>query len=306
MEQLEFRDKIPLLGLPWGGGKPWLLIDLWEDYDEDLLLRFYNEFMVPHAKGFEEELESLENWKYSLTQEDSDEEDRTLHVLLALSAPAGFYANNSAQNVQLLGGMVYEYYASTNCALITYTLTKCDESNPLHNSKSLERDLLRRALLQLEQNAVERGHIAGANAIFSEVDHLPMSEQTSKPVSSDSQATKLESEEDLKSLTFGRVEFSYFQPPVSAKVPKSKSVILQVLLTDRVLTLEPNEEGYPTETAQPGQIFRYLPAPLVRSFITTTWEIECRLLKYDKNKDENYLLMLEKLHSDDPIFVTKL
>lgn len=46
LEQVELREKIPLLDLPWVGGKPWTLVDLWEDYDEDLLRRFYQELMV--------------------------------------------------------------------------------------------------------------------------------------------------------------------------------------------------------------------------------------------------------------------
>ena len=50
MEQIELREKIPLLDLPWGAGKPWTLVDLWEDYDEDLLVRFYKELIVPIHK----------------------------------------------------------------------------------------------------------------------------------------------------------------------------------------------------------------------------------------------------------------
>lgn len=50
IEQIELREKIPLLDLPWGAGKPWTLVDLWEDYDEDLLVRFYRELVVPLQK----------------------------------------------------------------------------------------------------------------------------------------------------------------------------------------------------------------------------------------------------------------
>jgi hypothetical protein len=50
MEQIELREKIPLLDLPWGAGKLWTLVDLWEDYDEELLVRFYKELMVPIIK----------------------------------------------------------------------------------------------------------------------------------------------------------------------------------------------------------------------------------------------------------------
>ena len=30
--QIQIREKIPLLDLPWGSAKPWTLVDLWEDF----------------------------------------------------------------------------------------------------------------------------------------------------------------------------------------------------------------------------------------------------------------------------------
>ncbi|EFA74781.1 hypothetical protein PPL_11814 [Heterostelium album PN500] len=48
IEQIELRERIPLLDLPWDLGKPWTLVDLWEDYDRDLLERFYKEIMIPN------------------------------------------------------------------------------------------------------------------------------------------------------------------------------------------------------------------------------------------------------------------
>lgn len=48
VEQIEIRDKIPLLDLPWGGGRLYTLVDLFEDYDEGMLLRFYKELMEPN------------------------------------------------------------------------------------------------------------------------------------------------------------------------------------------------------------------------------------------------------------------
>lgn len=47
MHQLDVRYQIPLLDLPWEE-KPWTYVDLYEDYDEDLLKKFYNELMVPN------------------------------------------------------------------------------------------------------------------------------------------------------------------------------------------------------------------------------------------------------------------
>jgi hypothetical protein len=46
IDQIELREKIPLLDLPWGDGKDWTVVDLWEDYDEDLLDAFYRKYMT--------------------------------------------------------------------------------------------------------------------------------------------------------------------------------------------------------------------------------------------------------------------
>jgi hypothetical protein len=42
---IERRERIPLLELPWE--RPWTLLDLWEDYDVELLYKFYQNFYVP-------------------------------------------------------------------------------------------------------------------------------------------------------------------------------------------------------------------------------------------------------------------
>lgn len=46
IDQIELREKIPLLDLPWGDGKDWTVVDLWEDYEEDLLDAFYRKYMT--------------------------------------------------------------------------------------------------------------------------------------------------------------------------------------------------------------------------------------------------------------------
>ena len=48
LSQIDVRDKIPLLDLPWGEGRLYTLVDLFEDYDEQLLEKFYRELMEPN------------------------------------------------------------------------------------------------------------------------------------------------------------------------------------------------------------------------------------------------------------------
>jgi hypothetical protein len=42
MEHIELREKIPLLDLPWVGGKPWTLVDLWGMQHQQSVQRAHN------------------------------------------------------------------------------------------------------------------------------------------------------------------------------------------------------------------------------------------------------------------------
>jgi len=46
IRQLNLREHIPLLELPWLEGV-WTFVDMWNDYDEALLRRFYEDVMIP-------------------------------------------------------------------------------------------------------------------------------------------------------------------------------------------------------------------------------------------------------------------
>lgn len=65
-----------MLDLPWGASKPWTLVDLWEDFDEELLQRFYTELMIPNFP-LRDELEPIENFVDGLS-----ESRRTVYVLI--------------------------------------------------------------------------------------------------------------------------------------------------------------------------------------------------------------------------------
>ena len=47
IEQIQLRQMIPLLDLPWSV-KNWTFVDLWPDHDEELLERFYKDLMIPN------------------------------------------------------------------------------------------------------------------------------------------------------------------------------------------------------------------------------------------------------------------
>jgi len=45
IHQTDVREKVPLFDLPWGSGKPWIVVDMWEDYDAELMSAFYADYL---------------------------------------------------------------------------------------------------------------------------------------------------------------------------------------------------------------------------------------------------------------------
>eukprot|EP01113_Clastostelium_recurvatum_P024616 TRINITY_DN2938_c0_g1_i1.p1 TRINITY_DN2938_c0_g1~~TRINITY_DN2938_c0_g1_i1.p1 ORF type:complete len:1669 (+),score=425.84 TRINITY_DN2938_c0_g1_i1:1354-6360(+) len=269
IEQIELREKIPLLDLPWGDGKDWLVVNMWGDYDQELLDAFYHKYMVTHF-GTSDELEPLENWHKMLSLEGrNDPNICDLHVLLALALPGEHKGKRGHKYI--MGGLVFEYYPPTNTALVTYIVVGQKWSN-----KGIGSDLLRRALTILDHNAKEKGHIAGCNAIFLEANFVE-----------DGFETYQMSHDWLNRRGFRLVDFEYFQPPTYLKNPVAYSVCLTVLLTPRIPLTE-GDAGVP-----------YLPSNLLRGFITTLWQDECGLINYDYTHDPKYLYMLKQLDETD-------
>lgn len=105
MDDIQRREKIPLLGRPWE--RPWTLVDLRDDYDHRLLLLFYKELLQPHIA--QDELESVEDWLKMLSPEGASKKD--FHVLVALK-----YTGDTPT---VLAGLTFKYLVSTNCGFLT-------------------------------------------------------------------------------------------------------------------------------------------------------------------------------------------
>lgn len=227
IEQLESREKIPLLDLPWGGGRPWTLIDLSEDLDIDLLVQFYREFMMDSS---EPDPEPLQNWIRYLSE---DEQSRLrladFHVIVAVDL--------TVSPPRVCGGVAFEYYYRANTGLCTYLFVH-PESRRLGLGKMLMDDVQN----TLDLNAKDRGHLAGCNVVFYEVELVG-------------------NDKDAHSFLYRRglrqVEFDYFTPPF-ALTDYAKPYLLAVLMTERIPT--------DAETKNP-----YLPVPLLRRSIEAIW-----------------------------------
>jgi len=247
-----------------------MVVDLWEDYDEDMLDAFYRKYMTQF--GTSDEIEPLENWHKALSTEGRDDPDICdLHVLLPLLL-SGEHKGHKGHKY-IIGGLVFEYYPTTNCALVTYIIV-----NEKYFNKGIGTDLLRRALTILDQNAKTAGHISGCNATFLEV----------KFSSKIGQIEEAMSHLFLHNKGFKLVDFEYYQPPTSLKNPVSNCVCLTVLMTPRI----------PVEGDGPDS-YHYIPSSLLRYFITTLWADECGLIGYQYQDDPKYLCMLAALDAEE-------
>src|SRR3989338_4195922 len=258
IEQLESRERIPLLDLPWGGGRPWTLINMSEDLDIDLLVQFYREFMMDPS---EPDPDPLQNWIRYLSE---DEQGRLrladFHVVVAVDL--------TCSPPLVCGGVAFEYYYKANTGLCTYLFVKA-ETRRLGLGKLLMNDVQN----ILDLNAKDRGHLAGCNVVFYEVEL----------VGDDDHAHQFLYRRGLRQL-----EYDYFTPPF-ALTDYAKPYLLAVLITDRI--------PVDADSKNP-----YLPVPLVRRSIEAIWATAADrgyLKDYQNDRHFSYMMRQCQALQDD-------
>eukprot|EP01132_Coremiostelium_polycephalum_P011114 gene11114-13598_t len=330
MDQVDRREKISLLDLPWE--RPWTLLDLRESYDShQLIVKFYNELLVPNFSG-PNELESLENWLNMLPNGASDRSASTristedFHLLVALRYPDDDQPESSPI---ICGGLAFEYHRQVNCGLLTYFLVG---GGPNNRSERMARALIQRAVDILDQNAIDCGHLAGCNAIFLET-------TAQKPINS----SKLENsneiaeisykQEFLETMGWRKVDFCYSQPPLSFDKKPSKSLVLVVLITPRIPQFnfknnnnnelssssfspkllsvstsskiqapqQPKQPPPPPQTITNKKPIHYLPNTLLINFTKSFWNNTCIRNGYWHQDDEGYRKMIDSLSRREKI-----
>jgi len=190
--------------------KDFEFVDLRQNYNKDLLVKFYNDMMVPNFGQFEDELEDVEIWVNLLENQKSDEEF-SLHILLALEK-----GTNGATTDTILGGCACEYYPQSNCGLLTYIAV-----DPNQRKRGISNHIVSQVLTTLGGDAVKRGK-SGLSALFLETND----------------ATKVSAEKDvmdplvrhkiLQRLGFSILEFTYVQPALSEGQQKCTDLLLAV------------------------------------------------------------------------------
>lgn len=335
LQLLDMREKMPLLDLPWTSNKPFACVDMWEDLDEDMLQYFYKNFIVP--RFLDNGLEPLENWLAAVKQDakpssyalqelmsaDSPqlaarnnvaETTRELHVLLGFDLQkyeegfSALHARGSSRTSiglsSLIGGLVFEYYPETNCALITYIVVQGKEEL----RANLAKFLLQMAENICDNSAKRHGQLAGCHAIFLETDLVsaPHSKVFSEQSSSVHTGTPMMvpagynfkdplDEGFLHQQGFRVLDFTYYQPPYDRTCTNARCVCLTVLLTPRI----PSHAEVLSGSAQKLDE-RYIPVSLMRSFLSVLWYNECLLIGYhDYEANACFCNMMQQLDTLD-------
>lgn len=294
-EQLVRCERIPLRSRPWR--RKWMLVDLAEDPDRDLLDLFKKRFIdvVPglnNSLDFNEWVRLLNfngDRKHKLkfsNFEDKTVVDNDFHLLLALARPQLSYPVavksaplDSSSSSLILAALVFEYNVRTNCGFISnfLSLAFATREDP-HNPEDVGGALLQHAIYILEQNAVARGHLSGCNCIFMELlreESPPLSQLDASVVVDIRGRHKWVCEFGIRLL-----DVDYVPPPIQTQdegIATKLKYSLAVLLTPRIprFPVVMNEVAY------------YLPQELVQNFLRSYWENTCIRLNL---KPEKFLL----------------
>ena len=159
-DQFRRRDNFPLLpSLPWESA--WALINMRNDYSRDLLVEFHRH--LRHRRHPTFDLQPLQYYIDQLAPPagldgPAAATKEHLNIVLALS-----YAETPNQpGPMLAGGIIFEYFESVNCALITHAYVLPSK----RNRKALLERLLAEVARTVDVIATGLGHLAGASAIL--------------------------------------------------------------------------------------------------------------------------------------------
>lgn len=276
MDLMKRREKIPLLDLPWE--RPWTLVDLWEDFDAQLLYKFYQNFYV---KNFPDKAqrEPLSTWLNLLSVENRDDPSiEDFHVLVALQHPTSSTTKTPSSNI--LGGLMFTYYTTNSCGLLSYISVPSN----VGSDELMARNLIEEATVNLNENATLRGHIAGCNAIFMEA---PPREDAPNKVDNGI----------LHRAGWRMLNFQYFRPPLSMFSSGGTPYLLLALLTPNI----------PREKDKNGNTQFSMPKEMLRSFIFQHWKDSYqRIGKSMFHKDPAFIKMLESLNHLDKVTLVEL
>ena len=145
-------------------------VQLRHDFDKKLLQKFYEELMIPNFPK-DEERDALEDWISILSPEGERKTDKEykgpwMNVILLVVEKNE--ENNEAidphrrkqtypENINILGGIVYEYYRVADCGLISYMVVAKESRRKGVIDKLHDLALIDLKILSLQENLRRAG-----------------------------------------------------------------------------------------------------------------------------------------------------
>lgn len=255
--RLQEEHGIPLLELPWSGVTGGVLVDLFDDFDNNLAMALHK--MLPP-----DSVEPFHVWRSLLADDDSSpltarsmaanrswtlrEKSNVfeLHALVPLEC--------KGKEVQNTGGLLIHYYPSSNSAVVSHIIAPSDR--PLEPLLAKAREIVDRA-------ARERGFLSGCNALFVEIAAEHLSTRFSRE----------EFHQTLRDAGFRMVGLRQYEAPIRTLGPWSRhQETLTVPLAPHTLKgsilLAFLGEFVPVDAV----IGDFLPANVIRGFVSDRWK----------------------------------
>jgi GNAT superfamily N-acetyltransferase len=238
-------------------GQDLIFWDLYDHPDKRLLHTFYNDFIIP-AFPLEDERDPLTGWETSLSEEvQNDPRAPASHLLLV-------FDKEDRKKSDIMAGCAFEYYAKSNCALLTYIVIA-----PQCRQKGLARRLIQEELKILANDAKHRSQAADCRAVFAEI-NSPERVKATQDVMDPAVRLKI-----FARLGFKKLDFEYIQPPLSPGQQKCKNLVLAIYHTS-------------TDLQKIADV-RYLPSAILRSFLHEFYD-SMELGDFAQDPDFEYMM----------------
>lgn len=239
--------------------------------DKPMLERFYNELMIPNFP-LKEELEPLDRWIPIL---ESSERNTTEGSGMYLNVMVCFDGRD-AERKTLIGGIVFEYYYPSNCALITYLVT-----NPSVRGSGSGVFLGIHAWGVMKKLAQKHGH-PNPHIIFCEVNDPALISDSEDSLS------PLQRLRAFQQMGVRHMEnFQYVQPALEGQTERARGMMLAVV----VGPMTPRDDATGAS---------YVHSEHVRAFLRDFYQ---DLGVSDLQKDEDYQRMMKCLEGRDKVFL---
>jgi len=231
-------------GIRWQARPPWkeispfdgldfLQVNTAQNFDKDLISRFYNGLMKTNFP-IADELEPVEVWHQQLDPSFQSSQEARRYVMNQIVAIDK--TKRAGDHNIIAGGISFEYYKEGNTALVTYFVV-----DPAYRRVGLVRELLRQATLILDAQAKIAGHPNLAAILL----------ETNKAGVEDGVLLSTLRHEIQSRLGFCRLVLNYIQPPLDEDMKPCPDLLLTIHKSSL-----PKEQQDQKEGTVPARIIR--------------------------------------------------